>query len=84
MFNHVHFVEFDGECVEKHMEEIKRQNIDVHVGDQADTHFLEWMKYNISRDADSDGMLEVVIDDGGHQSHQVFRNSHPQCVREPL
>jgi len=72
MFNHVHFVEYNGTCVEKHMDTIKELDIDLHVGDQADLHFLEMMKYNISRDSASDGTLELVIDDGGHYNHQII------------
>jgi len=69
IFDHVHFVEFDGECVQDHLEEIKQLDIEVKVGDQGDVGFLEVLKYEIYRDV---GPFEVVIDDGGHQNQQIL------------
>lgn len=71
LFNEIHFVEYDGECIEQHRADIDRANYTVHVGDQADVVFLEEIK--------SDFFLkhrhgvDIIIDDGGHWNHQIIK-----------
>jgi len=71
LFNNVHFVEYDAECIAAHEAEIAMANYTVHVGDQADIKFLEETKEIFLRHLDG---LDIVIDDGGHWNHQIIKS----------
>lgn len=62
----VHFVEYNGDCVEKHREAIEKEAYAVHTGDQADVKFLERLKFSLGY------ATAVVVDDGGHFNTQMM------------
>lgn len=65
-FSHVnlYFIEYDGQCAKKYQD--KTANAHVFVGDQADTLFLA----KFSTEATTDGLFDIIIDDGGHTMDQ--------------
>eukprot|EP01084_Bolivina_argentea_P234888 395409_1 len=72
LFNNVHFIEYDGKCIEQHKKEINEANYTVHVGDQADIKFLEQLKsYYFLKHING---VDVIIDDGGHANHQIIKS----------
>ena len=72
LFNEIHFVEYNGECIEKHKQSINAANYTVHVGDQADVIFLEQIKseYFLKHHHG----VDIIIDDGGHWNHQIIKS----------
>ena len=47
------------------LETVSGEGFRIHIGDQADAEFLARLKAEIPR-------IDVVVDDGGHQMHQLF------------
>ncbi|KKP01963.1 hard-surface induced protein 5 [Trichoderma harzianum] len=63
-FVDLYFIEYDGQCAEKYQD--KTANAHVFIGDQTDTVFLA----RFSAEATTDGLFDVIIDDGGHTMNQ--------------
>ena len=72
LMNEVHFVEYNGECIEAHRDTIDAANYTVHVGDQADVVFLEEIKTDYFLKHRHG--VDIIIDDGGHWNHQILKS----------
>lgn len=60
--------EYDAACVQRHSNQLKELGINALVGDQSDVNTLHsWI-------STSGGDFDVVIDDGGHTSMQMFNS----------
>ncbi|KAF5831800.1 hypothetical protein DUNSADRAFT_12568 [Dunaliella salina] len=62
------FAEYDSACVSKFRDKLEDLNVRVVGGDQANIMTLkEWVSV-------SGGNFDVIIDDGGHRQHQIYRS----------
>lgn len=60
----LYFIEYDAQCAEKW--QYKTANAHVFTGNQEDKDFL----FQFAIDATTDGLFDVIIDDGGHTMNQ--------------